>query len=245
MLWHSLSKGMMTHKTRSVLARVVVTAGICALGVVGMLCWRVRSRVDPSDWPRWPPRMDYSPKRMAMCANRFIAMGEEEAYKRLHDAALDDADGSSLYLLCLALYGGDSDKPLRCPIVGFLFIDCFESADGRDWPALPLVVIDDIPFAVRPTRGFLAGVPESGRSYLDYCRANGRFRRRPYRIPTREEASKAVDAFLASEKWKKIEKKQLDSQHDSSYGGFGGIGVVMNYLRKQVDNIDGTISTQW
>ena len=160
---------------------------------------------------------DYTPDSMARSANALIAMGETDAYDVLRSYASETPRDTwhamlradRIALLCRALYEGCP----RSPAYGGMLTP-LQSADPADWPRFPLALSDDVMLLLANGR-FLAGVPESSMSYLEYCKANGTFRKKPYAVPTKEEASAALNALFLSDRWARIKWK--DSGQGYSY----------------------------
>jgi len=84
-----------------------------------------------------------------------------------------------------------------------------------DWPDLPLVFSQGIPFLL--VSGYTRfGAPPDVKAYVGYCRSNGVFRTEPYKFPCMSDCLVAIRALSASERWARI--KWVDAGEGWSYG---------------------------
>lgn len=144
----------------------------------------------------------YTPRAMALCANRFITMGEERAFSTLIRVANRSPHDLRLYMIACALYDSKVGKPLRLPGLGITLYG-FQGSNQDDWPNLPLYISQDVLFCA-PFRISLAGVGESGREYLVYRRATGTFHLSLYKVATEAAEKEALRALHSSGRWKKL-----------------------------------------
>jgi hypothetical protein len=159
---------------------------------------------------------DYAPDKTLYAANILIKMGESDAYMILKSEAKKKIGGGiisvdtqirdeRIAILCTLLYRTESPKPLRPPMFGGPDMP-YWSMKHVDWPCFPLAISDGVPFLL--VSGYdLGGVPESGSAYLKYCKKNGTFRTKAYKIPPRQKAEKALEKLFSSTRWKKIKWK--------------------------------------
>ncbi len=95
-----------------------------------------------------------------------------------------------------------------------------EDLSLAEWPLLPIVQSGTAYFALG--EGYIIrGLPESSIDYLNYCRANGRFRTTPVAIPTRASAERDVSLLL-----KLLETKNV----------FGGNVPYMQQVKKFLES---------
>jgi len=160
---------------------------------------------------------DYNPQALLRCANRLIEMGEDGTYCLLRASASKEGkepQDERVALLCRVLYKPSQGSPLHPPRFGAPDIP-YRSMPATDWPDLPLAFSKDVPFLL--VSGYtLFGVTQQTRLYVDYCRSNGVFRAKPYRIPCWREAIEALEALVLSDRWSRI--KWVDSGQGWSYG---------------------------
>jgi hypothetical protein len=63
-----------------------------------------------------------------------------------------------------------------------------------DWPLFPVALSGSTYFVLSNTPAFSnVGEAESATRYLEYCRANGKFRSKTVPVPTREDAMRAIE----------------------------------------------------
>jgi hypothetical protein len=177
-------------------------------------------------------------RELAVAANRYIALSEERTVKELKDACekareaypprhVDFVLSEQIGWLCRLLYTSKPGQPLRAPRFGALMLP-FNTMRSADWPLMPLAESDGV-FFILAQSYTIAGVPEDPVHYLEYCVQSGSFRREALRVPTPNEAERALSALLASPAWKKI--KWQDSGSWFSYTLHESDSVA--YLQKQ------------
>jgi len=180
---------------------------------------------------------------LARVANKFIALGEEGAVKeleRLCETTKESKDplyeyevAQQVSTICRIIFKPKEGTPMRGPYLGGAMNLPHESMDLKDWPLFPLAESDGVYFML--VSGYiLAGMAETGREYLDYCRSAGTFRTTPVIIPTEKIAQHALDNLLSSAAWKKIKWK--DSKWFKGGGGWSydmPESGVIEYLKTQ------------
>lgn len=199
---------------------VALVAAIVTIALAG-LAVRLRSeRSSLGDCPTLGE--DFTPTRLMACANRLIAAGEEQAYRTLRSEAPRGARSSRLremraervILLCRVLYRPRPSELLRGPYWGAPNIP-YDSMPASDWPDLPLVLCDDIPFLITTSYLCLGPPPEESCAYLEHCRSNGVFRIPRYPIRSREDQEGALDALFSSERWRRVQwPGKTDARHE-------------------------------
>lgn len=156
---------------------------------------------------------EFNSATLADAANHYIALGEARAIKELK--ALDEDFVESMDRgfhrnerigwVCRIIFAGKGTKPLRPPMYGGQSLARFITPLER-WPLYPVAESDGVFFVL--SEGYvLAGVAERASDYIDYCSANGDFRRTKVKKPTRNEAISAFYALKKSNRWAMIKWK--------------------------------------
>lgn len=156
---------------------------------------------------------------LATAVNHYVAMGEDAAVKELGKIASNrHYAGPGLCLpervswVCLILFAPKENKPLRSPPYGTCLP--FNTMPSSKWPLFPICLSGDSYFVL--DRGYASTGPALDRkSYLNYCRVAGIFRKEPVKIPTRQQAQSDVKALRSSPAWRAI--KWTDSGPWFSY----------------------------
>jgi len=191
---------------------------------------------------------DYSPSKMATCANSYIQRGEEKAFRKL----TRDYEHPP-FLLSLALWPA-YDRPHLTPRVGEIYHP-FENAllEGwprlsseakREWPNLPLIICDGVIFRAPSTGSHsIIGVSHVPIQYLEVCRSRGIFRANEYAIPTREQAEKALADLFESDRWRRIDWTAAEAGRNSDLGPWVSLrlsseGSAKRALLAQVQRIE-------
>jgi hypothetical protein len=136
---------------------------------------------------------------------RAAATLQAEGHKRACDSlsalAKDAEGGDKVIILCRMLFTPRAEREFRRPAIGDLKL--FGETESTDWPLEPIELVDGVPFLVfdAPYRG-LAGLAESGESYLRYCVSDCDWR--PFRfVPKNSEAKeKALAKLLGCGRWR-------------------------------------------
>ena len=159
-----------------------------------------------------------SPRMLAEAVNHFVAVGEQATIRELEALAAPpkSQDAAEVHReirtrerigwVCRILYQPKGGKPLRPPMYGAHHLPV-KSMPLKDWPLYPVAASGSTYFILSEGY-FLAGYPEHPLDYLDYCRREGRFRKDPIPLPTREQAMKDAARLRQSGAWKAI--KWLD-----------------------------------
>jgi hypothetical protein len=142
-------------------------------------------------------------------AAKLRAAGKEKAPGVLRAAAKDPEVGSlQVIILCRMLFTAKPKGEFRRAMIGAPHnLDGTAywlggGSDRKDWPLEPIEVVDQVPFCV--VAGYtLGGQPESPEQYLDYCLKECAWGATEFKPRTAVEKEKALEALLASKKWKK------------------------------------------
>jgi hypothetical protein len=174
----------------------------------------------PFDLLSCPGPANYAPDKVIRVANYLIGLGEETAYGLLVTEAKKKDEFSysrdqQISILSTLLWRNEVSPPLRRIGFGSLIDMPENSMNDEDWQLLPLCLSEGVPFLLGSEYVISGKGPESGVSYLSYCKNNGKFRQQPYPIPSRREAERAVTSLFASEKWRNL--KWEDSGEGWSY----------------------------
>ncbi|MBC7815461.1 MAG: hypothetical protein IAG10_01020 [Planctomycetaceae bacterium] len=153
---------------------------------------------------------------LAEAVNHYVSLGEEAAVRELtdiapnHDFKRDElAEGFSrperVGWVCRILFQPKREQPLRPPLYGALSLP-HKTMPLSSWPLYPIAASGNSFFVL--DEGYsLAGRAEEPRHYLEYCRAEGVFRKTSVPIPTRAEAQKDVLMLRRSPEWRAIKWK--------------------------------------
>jgi hypothetical protein len=149
---------------------------------------------------------------LAEAVNYFVALGEQQAVRELSDLAPefnskreDVSLSERVGWVCRILFLPKGRKPLREPGYGGHQLPYLTMPLSR-WPLYPVAASGDSFFVL--SEGYsLMGIAENPKKYLEYCRANGVFRKQAVVVPTRAQAEKDVLALRQSPAWKAIQWK--------------------------------------
>lgn len=158
---------------------------------------------------------------LADAVNHYIALGEASAITELK--ALEEDLGESMDRgfsrnerigwICRIVFQGSKGKPLRQPLYGGLGLP-YMSMPLERWPLYPVAESEGVFFVL--SEGYmLAGAAEPAKDYIDYCSANGEFRKTKIKKPTHQEAVSAFDSLKKSRQWAMIKWK--DEHHGTTY----------------------------
>jgi hypothetical protein len=149
--------------------------------------------------------------------NHFVALGEDAAVEELMALSarreVIDPLGRSINLherigwVCRVLFAPKGQKSLRPPLYGRLVRLPYDTmAQLESWPLFPLALSGSTYFVLSDSsQGFaIGGFPEPAQHYITYCREIGTFRRKPVKVPGREQALKDFAALRWSKAWKAI-----------------------------------------
>lgn len=179
------------------------------------------------------PRDEISLKGLGVCDEyrvdpylavvaRLRAAGKEKAAAVLRAAAKDPVVGDlQIITLCRMLFTAKPKGEFRRAMIGApTNLDGSAywlggGSDLKDWPLEPIEFVDQVPFFV--VAGYvLGGLAETPGQYLDYCLKECDWGATEFKPRTAAEKAKALEALLASKKWKKpltdYERKFLAEQ---------------------------------
>lgn len=145
----------------------------------------------------------------AQLANSYIAMGEEKAVEGLVERSRRPGSGLPIdcnvrtTLMARLLFVPNGKAPLRTPMLGALTLP-YRSMPNQDWPLYPFVKQNEVVFLLSEAYA-LGGRAESCQEYIEYCQKNGHFRTQPYKVPSFDEAKKALKSLYASGPWKNLQ----------------------------------------
>jgi hypothetical protein len=196
------------------------------LSMSGCISLSGKGNLDVLGFPGIGPK-DFTPSCALECANRLISLGETRSVKLLEElipripedrdrliefvettTRQDMLDESKVVYLCRLLYEPKASSVLVAPLFGSPMIGP-SYTPKEDWLHLPLVFSEKVPFLLPHAIVGRGNVPwMTARSYLDYCRTNGRFRKEVYAVPTRFEAQQALTSLLSSMRWKQLKWKK-------------------------------------
>jgi len=159
--------------------------------------------------PDFYKKEQIDPASLAVAANHFIGLGEDQAVKELLSQANElekQSDHTSehyhLLWICRVIFEGRG-APISSPKLGGLDSLPEDEMTARDWPQIPLVESQGVYFLL--SDGYsLGGRPESLSGYLHRCQAEGKFRTTPVKVPTRAEAAAALTALTQESRWKHL-----------------------------------------
>lgn len=153
----------------------------------------------------------YTAATLAEAVNHFVDLGEDAAVRELHrlctwwfaDIGRGFDVDERIGWVCRILFEPKGRDPLRQPFFGAL--------RGLPWPSMPLQQWPLYPVARSGSSYFVLGegyvvdgVPEDPHEYIEYCRANGTFRREPVPVPSHEQAVRDALDLRQSAAWKSI-----------------------------------------
>jgi hypothetical protein len=145
----------------------------------------------------------FDASKLAEAVNHFVALGEDAAVEELMALAADINLRGRIGWVCRVLFIPRGRKPLRPPMYGGYPFLPVASMPLERWPLFPVVRSGSTYFVLG--EGYvLGGFPESAQHYITYCRENGTFRRKPVKVPGREQALKDFAALRRSKAWKAI-----------------------------------------
>lgn len=176
----------------------------------------------------------------AEAINHYVDMGEEKAITSLRTLARSKPQGDMgdrakrrMAFICRVLFEPKGNAPLRAPLFGGLLLP-ENTLPLEKWPLYPVVRAGPSYFVLSEGY-FLAGKAELSITYLDYCCAEGRFRKGRVRIPTKAQALRDYDLLLQSAPWKALKWKDRGQgfQYELREAN------VLKYLRAQAERIPG------
>jgi hypothetical protein len=161
------------------------------------------------DFPSFLEEESYDVATLALTVNHYVRLGEAAAFADLRRrAAKMDRDrnssrhGTRITHVARILWGSSGVALRRCRDGGYMDLP-YLSMQPSAWPYFPMVRPGESIFVMSEFR-IVAGVPEPVADYLNYCRSEGRFRRRPVPVPNRDQASRDLTALQASPRWQAL-----------------------------------------
>ncbi len=167
---------------------------------------------------------------LAEAANHFIAIGEPATFNELEAFIAEDAAQPShqfsrgfnvderiawifriiyepqppipMHVAKTGAWIPGIIVPLRAPDFGWLQIPD-ASMPAEKWPLYPLALSGST-YVVLKDKYTQRSVPETINHYMEYCKANGVFRKTPVVVPTREQALIDAEQLRQSTSWKAI-----------------------------------------
>jgi hypothetical protein len=191
----------------------------------------------------------FSPAMLAEAVNYYVALGEVGAYKELSalsqsvspSPSPDARESRNRIAWVVRILYEPVAKPLRRPLYeglavpSSMYITWPVGADpvaNVDWPLFPVTLSGSTYFVLSNTPAFSnVGEAESATRYLEYCRANGKFRSKPVPVPTREDAMRDAEALLDSAAWKAIRWDEESRVFEYEAG-------IRAFIRLQIDAIE-------
>jgi hypothetical protein len=161
----------------------------------------------------FPPILawEYRPDLAIESANVLISAGEVNAYESLLRMARQTnnsfaesrrINSNISYLARLLFLPTNTNQILHPPRVGAFISMPYGSMFETNWPTLPFEIVNGVPLSLQI--GIAGGIPEPAERYLEYCKANGRFRDRPFPTPTIQPVSNAMNQLFESAKWRTL-----------------------------------------
>jgi hypothetical protein len=167
--------------------------------------------------PQFVRDESFSCKDTADAVNYYVDLGEAEAIREMR-ATVDDAEPHArpslrICHLCRVLFEPKGKEPLRSAALGGLDLPR-NTMPINTWPRFPVAESGSTFFLLNESYE-LGGRAERPSAYLDYCVANGVFRRNRVAVPTRDGALQDLNQLRRSDAWKAIRWK--DSGVNWSY----------------------------
>jgi hypothetical protein len=191
----------------------------------------------------------FSPAMLAEAVNHYVALGEVGAYKELSalsqsvslPTSPDARETRDRISWVLRILYEPVANPLRRPGYEGLAVPSSMYTTwpvgaapwvNADWPLFPVTLWGSTYFVLSNTPAFSnVGEAESATHYLEYCRANGKFRSKPVPVPTREVAVRDAKALLDSAAWKAIRWDEESRVFEYEAG-------IRAFIRLQIDAIE-------
>lgn len=112
--------------------------------------------------------VEFSPTAYLSLAIELQGLGRDRALMHLSSWA-KGPHAARVIPLCRMLFVPKDGRTFRAPALGAP--GSLPRSDGGEWPLEPIAIVDGVPFLI--TIGYtLAGLPESGNQYLDYCESS-------------------------------------------------------------------------
>jgi hypothetical protein len=174
-------------------ATLIATAAILQSGVAEDPVLRKDRDLNCAEW--------------AKTANHYLRLGQEKAVAELLDRSgpkptkFAIRPNHACHILRL-LFDPKKGETLRQPLLGGLpgGLPAGPTPSER-WPEFPFAVHAGVIFMFGEDY-VLAGVAETPEGYVKYLQERGEFRTRFYSVPTGKEASRALDLFVRTARWR-------------------------------------------
>lgn len=199
-----------------------------------------KDRLPRRDLPEFLSEAEISCARYAEAVNYYVDIGEENAVASLEALAASEATHGDppdraqrrMALLCRVLFEPKGKGRLRGPAFGEVHGLPRNTMPRERWPLYPVTQAGSSYFVLG--EGYvLGGKAESPASYVDYCRAEGTFRKGRVPVPTRAQALRDFESLRESEPWKALKWK--DQGQGFSYQL--SETSVLEYLKAQAERI--------
>jgi len=192
-----------------------------------------------SKLPKLLTNVPPTPALLAEAVNHYVALGEQQAFIELdkllvacmNDPNVDnDVRISRIGWICRILYEPkDQSKPLHAPDAAKYSILWWSLQTCSLHP----IAQSGSSYFVLQQGTLFEDSHEDRRKYLEYCKQNGRFRKKPVIVPTPEQARKDLSNLLQSfapqnAKWKFAGNGSLYTTVPS---------ISVEELKKQVDDM--------
>lgn len=235
--------------------RWLIATSLC----VGLLCMQCATlaaeseragivRTSAHGEPELLKARSFSPAMLAEAVNYYVALGEVGAYNELSALSLsvsratspDARETRNRISWVVRILFEPVEMPLRRPLYEGLAVPSSmyttwpvgANPVSADWPLFPVALSGSTYFVLSNTPEFSSvGEAESATHYLEYCRLNGKFRRKPVPVPTRENVVSDAEALLDSAAWKAI-------RWDEESRAFEYEAGIRAFIRLQIDALE-------
>jgi len=191
------------------------------------------------DLPKFMLEKEITCAMFADAINHYVKMGEEKAIAALKALAdskpkgdMADHAQTRMAFTCRALFEPKGKAPLHAPAFGGLNDLPSNTMPLEHWPLYPVVHVGSSYFVL--SEGYSSGgVPEQSISYINYCCAEGRFRKDRVPLPTKAQALRDFELLRESGPWKALKWK------DRGQGFYYELDEngVLEYLKAQAERI--------
>ena len=172
---------------------------------------------------------------LANLANQFIDMGRDKAIAELERQS-GDGFGDSRQLadrLCAILFSYQGDSHRRFLTGGFMMLP-FLTMPVNDWPYYPLAESDGV-FFILSSGELLAGFRFNLKYNFDTRGSKIVFRKDHLKIPSRQEATLALERLIGSDAWKRIKWKDEGKGSTYSYSEAFEIEILKKQISRQAN----------
>jgi hypothetical protein len=156
---------------------------------------------------------------LADAVNHFVGLGEDASVKELQElAGVEAAEAEQnrgfnvrgfsinerVAWVCRILFEPKNGAYIRAPKFGKLDIP-EKFMPIAKWPLYPVVLSGSTYFVMSESYSDDNNVPEEPKHYIEYCKANGNFRKTPVKVATKTQVLKDADALRQSPPWQAIQ----------------------------------------